>query len=722
MNRPKLTVGMAHCDDFEGLWSTVQSVFLHNDWKSPTDVEIVIVDTSPTGSEHRRLVRDFVEKGGHNTPGSRTPLIKYVDMAGYAGTTFPRDRVFNNASGEYVVCMDCHVMLRHNSLLKLVEWFDKNPDCQDLIHGPMLYDNLDIVSTHFTDQFRGGMWGTWGSAWSTPDGTVFMTSNEEFNDEYKDEARKKFDGCKFFDIMTLEEFKPGKNGDVVFPCGHVLPSNLPWYGHDKELVKFSCFELGKTESEEGFEIPGMGMGFFTCRREAWLGFAKNCSGFGGEEMNIHIKYKQAGRKTLCLPFLKWNHRFGRAGGAPYPIPLAAKIRNYVLWADELNISKDRIYTHFVKSGQFSQAEWEKLINDPTNYPINLVRPERQNNVATLDALFADVARESKDLNVHCETVRDIASKVNNVTAFVKRADWEVALAAGFPKRLIVYQAQESPLIQATHKAAEAQRAKDSKRIDVYDTHHNGAEIDPMKVDIEETDLLVIDRENSAEYLYSVLNKHANKTKRDIIIRGTESFGEKAEFDHTKPGLWVAMREFLSNNKEWFIAQHWSAYYGMTLLARDPEPRPKEQIFPWPKGYGPGTELKAILASVGINPTPNCSCNARMKQMDVWGIEGCKEHFDEIVGWLNESAESWGWVKAAEKKVIESEEPIHQLTMAEKLAIGWKSLMSGIAFQVNWLDPYPGLVKESIRRSEEKEGCGSEKCDPANCKKPSCKKK
>jgi hypothetical protein len=241
MNRPKLTVGMAHCDDFEGLWSTVQSVFLHNDWKSPTDVEIVIVDTSPTGSEHRRLVRDFVEKGGHNTPGSRTPLIKYVDMAGYAGTTFPRDRVFNNASGEYVVCMDCHVMLRHNSLLKLVEWFDKNPDCQDLIHGPMLYDNLDIVSTHFTDQFRGGMWGTWGSAWSTPDGTVFMTSNEEFNDEYKDEARKKFDGCKFFDIMTLEEFKPGKNGDVVFPCGHVLPSNLPWYGHDKELVKFSCF-------------------------------------------------------------------------------------------------------------------------------------------------------------------------------------------------------------------------------------------------------------------------------------------------------------------------------------------------------------------------------------------------------------------------------------------------------------------------------------------------
>ena len=84
---PKITVGMAHCDDFEGLWATVQSVFLHNTWNDPEDVEIVIVDTSPIGSEHRRLVADFVRKGGGIAEGTRTRNLKLVDMAGFAGTT-----------------------------------------------------------------------------------------------------------------------------------------------------------------------------------------------------------------------------------------------------------------------------------------------------------------------------------------------------------------------------------------------------------------------------------------------------------------------------------------------------------------------------------------------------------------------------------------------------------------------------------------------------------
>jgi hypothetical protein len=724
INKPKICVAMAHCDDFSGVWSTVQSVFLHNEWDRPSDVEIILVDTSPTGSEHRKLVQDFLNKGGNDTVGCRTRNIKYIDMANFAGTTLPRDVVFEHSKADYVVVMDCHVMLKSNTLRRLLDWFEKNPECQDLIHGPMVYDNLDIVSTHFTDQFRGGMWGTWGGAWSTPGGTIFMTSNEEFNDEYKDENRKQFDSLKYFDIMTLKEFKPGKDGDVVFPCGHKLPSNLEWAGHDRSLVKFGCFEIGKLDSEDGFEIPGMGMGLFASRRDSWLGFNKDCTGFGGEEMNIHTKYRQAGRKAICLPFLKWNHRFGRAGGAPYPIPLAAKVRNYVLWANELNLPLDRIEKHFVSSGLFPKDKWEKLIIDPVNFHVDLSRQVKSNNIQALDALFADVARESKDLNVHCENVRNIASKVNNVTAFVKRADWEVALAAGFPKVLKVYQSQDSNLIQLTHKAVDQQKAKDSRKIDLYETFHKEAEVDPMKVEILPTELLVIDRENSAEYLTNVLNKHASKVSRYILIRGTQSFGEKSEFDQTKPGLWPSMKNFLSTNKEWFIAQHWPAYYGLTLLAKDPEKRPDKEITPWPLGKGPGTELKSILSSVGINSSPNCACNRRMAQMDQWGVKECKEHFDEIVGWINESAVQWGWSKAAEQKVLESSEPIHQLTMTEKLGIGWKSLMSGIAFQVNWLDPYPGLVTEAIRRAEEKEKdiCKKNGCEPgAKCGKEGCKK-
>jgi hypothetical protein len=53
--------------------------------------------------------------------------------------------------------------------------------------------------------------------------------------------------------------------------------------------------------------------------------------------------------------------------------------------------------------------------------------------------------------------------------------------------------------------------------------------------------------------------------------------------------------------------------------------------------GPGTELKKLLAKIGITATPTCSCNARAREMDARGIEWCEAHLDQIVGWLREEA-------------------------------------------------------------------------------------
>ena len=59
--------------------------------------------------------------------------------------------------------------------------------------------------------------------------------------------------------------------------------------------------------------------------------------------------------------------------------------------------------------------------------------------------------------------------------------------------------------------------------------------------------------------------------------------------------------------------------------------------------GPGTELKKLLARVGIAATPNCSCNARARQMDEWGVEEAAkpERIEQAVAWLREEAERRG---------------------------------------------------------------------------------
>ena len=57
--------------------------------------------------------------------------------------------------------------------------------------------------------------------------------------------------------------------------------------------------------------------------------------------------------------------------------------------------------------------------------------------------------------------------------------------------------------------------------------------------------------------------------------------------------------------------------------------------------GPGTELKKLLAVVGITATPDCSCNARAAEMDRQGCDWCEQNIDTIVGWLREQAEARG---------------------------------------------------------------------------------
>jgi hypothetical protein len=52
-----------------------------------------------------------------------------------------------------------------------------------------------------------------------------------------------------------------------------------------------------------------------------------------------------------------------------------------------------------------------------------------------------------------------------------------------------------------------------------------------------------------------------------------------------------------------------------------------------KGGGPGTELKAMLAQVGIVASPSCSCNLYAAEMDRHGPDWCERHIDTIVDWM-----------------------------------------------------------------------------------------
>lgn len=134
-------------------------------------------------------------------------------------------------------------------------------------------------------------------------------------------------------------------------------------------------ERGKDFDGDPFEIPSQGLGLFSCRKDAWLGFNPRFRGFGGEEWYIHEKYRKAGRKTLCLPWLRWIHRFMRVGGQGYTNDIRHRVRNYLIGAQELGLPIDRFARYFrdgvpedksndnVKRTRISREEWDMLCLD-----------------------------------------------------------------------------------------------------------------------------------------------------------------------------------------------------------------------------------------------------------------------------------------------------------------------------------------------------------------------
>lgn len=259
MSEPLFTIGMATFDDFDGVYFTVTSLMLHHAEVMP-NCEIVVVDNNPE-SKHGKLVRDWIR--------NRVPNGHYFPYDTSTGTAQSRNEVFRRARGESVLCIDCHVLLAPGAIQKLIDYYRTQPDCPDLLTGPILSDSGVLSATHQRPEWSKGAWGVW-----------------------------------------------------------------------------SVDERGRDPEGEPFEIWQQGMGLFSCRREAWVGFHPDFRGFGGCETYIMEKFRQNGSRVLCCPWLRWTHRFQRPEGAPYRVSYKDRVRNYLIGFQELGLDVEPVLKHF----------------------------------------------------------------------------------------------------------------------------------------------------------------------------------------------------------------------------------------------------------------------------------------------------------------------------------------------------------------------------------------
>jgi hypothetical protein len=118
----------------------------------------------------------------------------------------------------------------------------------------------------------------------------------------------------------------------------------------------------------------------------------------------------------------------------------------------------------------------------------------------------------------------------------------------------------------------------------------------------------------------------------------------------------------------------------------PAPPPRTQPVR-PKG-GPGTELREIFKSIRIEQKEaaeqkdGCGgCEAKMNQMDMWGVEGCRANYWTIVGFLKDGMVNFSKWDSAK-------------------AMAWAAT-NGLAWKMDsWSEPFEALVKLAIDRAEQ----------------------
>lgn len=338
-----ITIGMAHHTDYDGFYFSIQDLLKEIKFNGREDLlnrlEFIIVENDPE-SVHAKAVKNSSLSFGLGDK------IRIIDFSDSKGTSATRNKIIEEARTDFVLVMDCHVLLCPvvETLDKLFKFIDEYPDTKNLYQGPLVHDNLSKFSTHFNNEWGSGMWGRWGSAWSCKcKKTNFSIINDNSN-------------CKYVELSTQKEIKECNFCYSKFNA-------ISYYGHETMLRNQGYKELGPDPEDECFEIFSQGLGLFFTSKEHWLGFNQHSFGFGGEECYIHEKYRKNGRRTICLPFLRWLHRFNRPSGVPYELNLENKIRNYLLEFKELGLDIEPVRIHFVDELKYDNGNFENILKE-----------------------------------------------------------------------------------------------------------------------------------------------------------------------------------------------------------------------------------------------------------------------------------------------------------------------------------------------------------------------
>lgn len=571
MGRTFLTVGFSTRDDYHGAWMTVEGLLAyHDEWVD----EIVVVDNSPQGSKHAE------GKDSLSAHLKGLPKVRYVRAVGPESSCLYKERMFQEASGEFVMCCDSHVLFERGSLEALVGYWRANPDSRNIVTGPCLAKVGRVLGT-----------------------------NQAL---YESEGYKLPDNAE---VVNGSIWRNGAAGIWMKDERGLDPANPP------------------------FVIQQQGTGCFSMRRAAWVGFHPSFTGHGGNETYLFEKVRQRGGQAVCIPALRWVHRFGRPDGIPYHVNWQERVQNYLTGFRELRRFDlvEAAEQHFARVCPQNLSKAQKEPDLETSLRADWLSVGGDSGGSIPPALF----REIKQRVRHGMRTLELGSGLSTLlfdklgahhTAIESSPQWAAKIEdrLGANTQLVL-----APLVEDRYQWSPP----------------SGELFDLVLVDGPSNTQGGDKRDGCLELLDGLLSPNAV-----ILLDDTHRAGEQALSRRLEERFGLKARRLIDSRRSFDVLSQ-----SQTSAA---------------VSEGPGTELKKLFALLGIKDRPGCGCADMMRQMNEWGVEGCQIHRSEILAWLAKNAKKYGWrdrVRAALR-------------------------VRSIGVEINVRAPMTSLFEEALRRS------------------------
>lgn len=309
---------------------------------------------------------------------------KYHHKPNLHGTSAPRDEVFRLAETPWVMCCDSHVLFETRAIEALIRYAEDHPDSKDMIQGPLIYDNGER-SDYWRAEYPPALWGVWDK-----------------------DPRGEPDGIT-------------RGSCVVSLASGVVGGGM------------------KVGYQPAFEIPMQGLGVWAMRKAAWPGFNPLFSGFGGEEGYIHEVVRRRGGKALCLPALRWRHRFrdARYGPPPYPLTLEDHVFNLLVGHREVGIDAVESIRRYI-GGNLPSGVFDDLHRKAQVQPWDApgVRPE---SLKMLGVWYSNNSAPAPLLKHSLDSIAR-AKTLSRTPVEVSTCVWESIPGNPFPEILAAYKA------------------------------------------------------------------------------------------------------------------------------------------------------------------------------------------------------------------------------------------------------------------------------------------